>query len=524
MNDADVAPLMRIYAATRTTSDFGHGVEAAIEGILVSPQFLFVMERDPRDSAPGSVHPVSDIELATRISLFLWSSIPDETLLQVAEAGRLHEPAVMSAQVDRMLADPRARALTTNFAGQWLYLRNLDQQRPDITVFPTFDARLRSAMASETEMFFASVVRDDRSVLDFISADYTFLNQRLAEHYGIPGITGTAFRKVSLDPSWNRGGLLGQASILTVTSYGNHTSVVKRGKWILDNMLAAPPPPPPPDVPALKTELDGRQLTAREQLEMHRKDPSCAACHKRMDPLGFALETFDAVGAHRQLDAGQQIDVSAVMPDGSTFSGFQGLQQILMARKDEFTGAFTERLMTYALSRGLQPPDMPAVRAFRATRRQTIITSAPLSRASSGATPSRCARLPQNEGATMRLMRKSLNRRTVLRGLGATMALPFLEAMMPSAKAADIAERPKRFQVFYSPNGMMMPDFVPSAPGTDLVLSPTLEPLASFRGDIAVVTGLGHPQAAAMGDRPAGHGRSLPGLPHRGPCQADRGL
>ena len=384
---ADLAPLMRVYAAERSRSDFAHGVEAAVEAILVSPHFLFLIERDPAGAPPGSVHPLGDLELASRLALFLWSSIPDDTLLAVAERGRLHDPAVLAAQVTRMLADPRADALTTNFAGQWLYLRNLDQQRPDIAVFPTYDLRLRSAMARETEMFFGHVLRNDRSVLDFIAADYTFLNQRLAQHYGIGGVTGTAFRRVALAPGSNRGGLLGQASILTVTSYGNHTSVVKRGKWILDNMLAAPPPPPPPDVPALQDKHDGRLLTAREQLELHRKSPACAACHVKMDPLGFALENFDAIGGYRRVDAGQPIDAGARMPDGTRFAGLAGLQGVLMTHRDEFAAAFTERLMTYALARGLGAADMPAVRQVaRAAaaddyRIQTIVrgiaTSAP---------------------------------------------------------------------------------------------------------------------------------------------------
>ena len=364
---ADLAPLLRVYAAERAASDFEHGVEAALEAILVSPRFLFLIEQDPQGTAPGSVHRISDLELASRLSFFLWSSIPDEILLAAAEQGRLHDPAVLDGQITRMLADPRAEALTRNFAGQWLYLRNLDQQRPDLTVFPTFDARLRSAMARETEMFFGYILRTNRPVLDFITADYSFLNQRLAEHYGIGGVSGTAFRRVSLDPALNRGGLLGQASILTVTSYGNHTSVVKRGKWILDNMLAAPPPPPPPDVPALQQSHDGRLLTAREQLELHRANPVCAACHVKMDPLGFSLENFDAVGGQRQVDAGQRIDASATMPDGMKFTGLAGLKLVLLARKDEFTGAFTERLLTYALARGVGAHDMPAIRAI--TRR-----------------------------------------------------------------------------------------------------------------------------------------------------------
>lgn len=362
----DIAPLMRIYADERKVSDFEHGIETALEAILVSPEFLFVVERAPRDAMTDGVYQISDLELATRLSLFLWSSIPDERLLSLAEQGRLSNPAVLDAEIARMLGDPRAKALTTNFAGQWLYLRNLDQQRPDTEVFPNFDTRLRSAMATETEMFFADVLRNNRPVLNFISADYSFLNQRLAKHYGIPGVSGPAFRKVALRPEWNRGGLLGQASILTVTSYGNHTSVVKRGKWILDNMLAAAPPPPPPDVPALKAEHDGRQLTARQQLELHRSNPTCAACHVKMDPLGFALENFDAIGTWRTVDAGQPIDATATMPDGVNFKGIAGLQRILMDHKDEFTRAFTERLMTYALARGLTANDMPAVRAIAA--------------------------------------------------------------------------------------------------------------------------------------------------------------
>ncbi|MCX7283533.1 MAG: DUF1592 domain-containing protein [Novosphingobium sp.] len=364
VSTTDIAPLMRLYAAERARSSFEQGIEAAVEAILVSPQFLFVMESPPPAGIAGTAYGVSDHDLATRLALFLWSSIPDERLLALAENGTLRRAGVLNAEIARMLADPKAQALTENFAGQWLYLRNLDQQRPDITEFPEFDTRLRAAMATETKMFFAYVLAANRPVTDFIRADYTFLNQRLARHYGIGGVNGTAFRKVSLDPATARGGLLGQASILTVTSYGNHTSVVKRGKWILDNMLASPPPPPPPDVPALKAEHDGRRLTARQQLELHRANPSCAACHARMDPLGFALENFDAVGAWRTVDAGQAIDNTATLPDGRNIRGFAGLQQVLFDRRDEFAQAFTERLMTYALARGLGPNDMPSVRAI----------------------------------------------------------------------------------------------------------------------------------------------------------------
>jgi Protein of unknown function (DUF1592)/Protein of unknown function (DUF1588)/Protein of unknown function (DUF1585)/Protein of unknown function (DUF1587)/Protein of unknown function (DUF1595) len=361
---ADVDPLMKVYAYVRADSDFLHGIEAAVEAVLVSPRFLFILEKDPRGSAPGSVHPISDLELASRLALFLWSSLPDEELVGLAAREKLHEPKEIQKQVARMLADPRAESLTSNFAGQWLYLRNLEYQRPDVFLYPNFDTRLRSAMKRESEMFFTTVVHDNRSVLDFISADYTFLNQRLAEHYGISGVKGTELRKVSLDPASQRGGVLGQASILTVTSYGNHTSVVKRGKWVLENLLASPPPPPPPDVPALKTSAAGRQLNAREQMELHRVDPACASCHVKMDPLGFALEQYDAVGAMRTLDAGRPVDASATLPDGAQFSGLGGLQKILLDHKDEFARAFTERLLVYALGRGLEAYDQPKVRAI----------------------------------------------------------------------------------------------------------------------------------------------------------------
>ncbi|MDE1914769.1 MAG: DUF1592 domain-containing protein [Sphingomonadales bacterium] len=379
VSEGDIAPLMKTYAEERAASDFDHGIEAAVEAILVSPHFLFAVESDPAGAAPGSVHPLSDLELATRLSLFLWSSIPDATLLSLAEQGRLHDPSVMNAQITRMLADPRALALTRNFAGQWLYLRNLDQQRPDTDVFPQFDVRLRAAMTRETELFFTHVLQSNRSVTDFLSSDYTFLNARLARHYGIPGVNGTAMRMVKLDPAWHRGGLLGQASILTVTSYGNHTSVVKRGKWVLENLLAAAPPPPPPNVPALKEAHDGKLLTARQQMELHRSDPACASCHVRMDPIGFSLENYDAVGAWRMMDVGEPIDSSGVLPDGTRFSGLSGLQTFLLNHRRQFVEAFTSRLMTYALARGLGPFDQPQVRAIAKSadadgdRIQTII-------------------------------------------------------------------------------------------------------------------------------------------------------
>jgi mono/diheme cytochrome c family protein len=361
----DVAPLMKMYAEGRKGADFEHGIEAAVEAILVSPDFLFMRESDPPKSAAGDVHHISDMELATRLSFFLWSSIPDDELLSLAEKKQLSKPDVLKAQVTRMLADPRSKALTENFAGQWLYLRRLEYQKPDRRAYPDFDQRLRQAMMTETQMFFDGVVRDNRSALDFLDANYTYVNQRLAEHYGIPGVYGTSFRKVNLDASQHRGGLLGQGAILTVTSYNNRTSVVLRGKWILENLLAAAPPPPPPLVPSLDDAKNGKTMTVREQMELHRKNPVCASCHTKMDPLGFSLENYDAVGAWRTGYAGQKVDASAVLPDGTAFDGPAGLQNILLSRKDQFVEAMTERLMTYALSRGLESYDMPAVRNVR---------------------------------------------------------------------------------------------------------------------------------------------------------------
>ncbi|MFO1248820.1 MAG: DUF1592 domain-containing protein [Alphaproteobacteria bacterium] len=379
VTQADVAPLMKIYAEGRKGANFEAGIEAGLEAVLVSPSFLFMRESDPAKSAPGEVHRISDLELATRLSFFLWSSVPDDKLLAVAQSNQLHKPAVLKAQVARMLADPKSKALTDNFAGQWLYLRRLEYQKPDRRAFPDFDVRLRNAMQTETEMFFDGVVRENRSALDFLDANYTYVNQRLAEHYGIPNVYGTTFRKVQLDPALHRSGLLGQGSILTVTSYNNRTSVVLRGKWILENILAAAPPPPPPNVPTLNEAKNGKVMTIRQQMEVHRANPVCASCHTKMDPLGFSLENYDAVGKWRTAYAGSQVDASAVLPDGTKFEGPKGLQGILLSRKDQFVEALTERLMTYALARGVESYDMPAVRKVRSEaakddyKMQTII-------------------------------------------------------------------------------------------------------------------------------------------------------
>jgi uncharacterized protein DUF1592/uncharacterized protein DUF1588/uncharacterized protein DUF1585/uncharacterized protein DUF1587/uncharacterized protein DUF1595 len=365
VTDSDLRPLMAFYHAGRREGDFDHGIEKALRAILVSPDFLFRIERDPPGLAHGTVYPISDFELASRLSFFLWSSIPDDELLALAGQRRLHNPVILHQQVQRMLADPRSQALVTNFAGQWLYLRNLALSRPDPDVFPEFDEALRQSFLEETNLFFASVLREDRSVLDLLGANYTYLNQRLAEHYGIPNIYGSQFRRVILtDP--NRGGLLGQGSILTVTSYPNRTSIVQRGKWILENLLGTPPPPPPPGVPQLQPQnRDGKLLTSREQMEQHRTNPVCASCHTRMDPLGFALENYDGVGKWRDKDAGAAIDASGTLPDGTQFTGPAGLKQALLnGHRDEYLQTVASKLLTYALGRGLEYYDQPAIRAI----------------------------------------------------------------------------------------------------------------------------------------------------------------
>jgi cytochrome c551/c552 len=363
VTDVDLNPLLAFYDRGRRERDFDYGVQSAIEAMLVSPDFLFRVERDPKTAAPGAVYRLNDFELASRLSFFLWSSIPDDELLDLAEKGKLKSPAVLQQQTRRMLDDPRSQAFVSNFGGQWLHLRNLDTITPDPDLFPGFDDGLKQSFRRETELFFESVLRENRSVFDLLDANYTFLNQRLAEHYGVRGVYGSQFRRVALsDP--NRSGLLGQGSILTVTSYPNRTSVVQRGKWVLENLLGAPPPPPPPDVPDLKPHgKDGRLLTMREQMDMHRANPICASCHARMDPIGFALENYDAVGRWRTKDAGAVIDASGKLPDGTKFNGPAELKKILLSgHRDEFATTVTEKLLTYALGRGLEAYDAPAVR------------------------------------------------------------------------------------------------------------------------------------------------------------------
>jgi mono/diheme cytochrome c family protein len=371
VTDVDLQGPIALYEKVRADAGFEAGIEMALSAVLVSPQFLFRVEHEPAGVPPKTAYRISDLELASRLSFFLWSSIPDEELLGVAAGGKLHEPAVLEGQVRRMLADPRSRALVNNFAAQWLHLRNLEAITPDMRLFPDFDDNLRQAFRQETELFFESILREDRSVLDLLRANHTFVNERLAKHYGIPHVYGTRFRRVSLgEDSW-RGGLLRQGSILTVTSYATRTSPVLRGTFILDNFLGVPPPPPLPDVAALKDNtVDGR-LSVRERLAEHRRDATCAGCHNLMDPLGLSLEKFDAVGRRRTAEGTTPIDASGAFPDGSRFTDVRGLEAALVRRPELFVGTFTEKLLTYALGRGVEYYDAPATRAIvRASRPQ----------------------------------------------------------------------------------------------------------------------------------------------------------
>ena len=359
----DLDGLVGFYNEGRDSGGFEVGIERALRTLLVSPAFLFRAVSDPPGVAPGTPYRLSDLELASRISFFLWSSIPDDELLEVAALGRLREPAVVEDQVRRMLADPRSRALAQNFAGQWLRLRNISGALPSDVIFPNFGESLREDFVRETKLFFDSIMREDRSVTELLTANYTFLNERLAKHYDIAGVYGSDFRRVTLIDA-NRRGLLGQGSILTVTSYPDRTSPVGRGKWVLENVLGTPPPPPPPNVPELEPDPDsGKVLAMRERMEQHRANPVCASCHRIMDPLGLALENFDAVGRWRaHMPGGSVIDASGTMPDGTAFDGPADLRGLLVRNPEQFATVVTEKLLTYALGRGVEYHDAPAVR------------------------------------------------------------------------------------------------------------------------------------------------------------------
>ena len=364
VTDVDLEPLMPFFSEGRAEGGFDLGVQKALERLLVSSHFLFRIERQPADARPGSLYPVSDLELASRLSFFLWSSIPDDELLTLASAGKLKDPAVLEAQVRRMLADRRAESLVTNFAAQWLYLRDIDAKLPDEVLFPDFDETLRAAMRRETELFIDSVFREGRSVLELLTANYTFLNERLAKHYGIPNVRGSYFRRVTLPEGSVRGGLLGHGSFLTITSYSTRTSPVLRGKWVLENLLSSAPPPPPPDVPSLETKGAEPEvpLSLREAMVQHRASPACAGCHARMDPIGFAMENFDAIGKWREQEGGRPIDTTGVFPDGTSFEGIAGLKQEVLRQPEQFVATAAEKLLMYAVGRNLQYYDVPTVR------------------------------------------------------------------------------------------------------------------------------------------------------------------
>lgn len=365
--DEDLARLLPFYTQGRAERGFESGIQRALERILVSPQFLFRIERTPANADAGKSYRISDLELASRLSFFLWSSIPDDELIDLAARGKLSNAVNLERQVRRMLADQRSSALVNNFAAQWLFLRDLDSKSPDSRSFPDFDDGLRHALRRETELFFESIMREDRSVLDLLRADYTFINERLARHYGIANIYGSHFRRVKVSPATGRGGLLGHGSILTLSSYPTRTSPVLRGKWVLENILSAPPPPPPPNVPGLPKERtsEGKTLSMRERMVAHRVNPVCASCHARMDPLGFALENFDAVGRWRTRDeSGKPVDVAGALPNGIRFEGVIGLKAELSRQPEEFALTVTEKLLEYAVARGLDFYDAPAVRSI----------------------------------------------------------------------------------------------------------------------------------------------------------------
>ena len=366
ITDVDATSLMAFYNVGRVNGSFESGIEFALRAILVDPEFLFRVEADPVAMAPGKPYQISDLELASRLSFFLWSSIPDDELLDLAERNELRQDGVLAAQVERMLNDQKSAALVDNFAGQWLFLRNMRSVKPDPIAFPEFDGNLREAFQQETQLWFDSQVRENRSVLEILTSDYTYVNQRLAEHYGIPGVLGNHFRRVTL-PDETRRGILGHGSVLTATSYANRTSPVKRGVWVLENLLGAPPPPPPADVPGLEdsdsvadpSNPESRPRSVRERMERHRTDPVCASCHVRMDPLGFALESFDAIGGYRELPLEQ---TSGTLPSGLELTGPASVRDMLLSNSEDFVGTVTEKLMTYALGRGVEYYDHPSIR------------------------------------------------------------------------------------------------------------------------------------------------------------------
>jgi mono/diheme cytochrome c family protein len=372
VTDADLDELQKLYLAGRNRGGFESGVRMALQAIIANPKFVFRFEHPPPDAAPGTNYRISDLELASRLSYFLWSSSPDDELINLAVEEKLKDPAVLEKQVRRMLANSKSEALATNFGGQWLHLQNLKDVQPDAYIYPNFDKNLAESMRRETELFFSSFIREDRSVLGLLTANYTYVDEILAKHYGIPNVLGNRFRRVEI-PDPNRRGLLGQGSILTLTSASNRTSPVQRGKYVMEVLLGTPPPPPPAVVPPLKENApsgDAKQLSVRERMEEHRSNPVCAACHKLMDPIGFALENFDAVGAWRINDTGFRIDAAGQMFDGTKLEGPASVREAVLNHSDSFIGTFTENLLAYGLGRVIDYRDMPAVRAIKAEAAQ----------------------------------------------------------------------------------------------------------------------------------------------------------
>ena len=363
VTERGVETLLSFYRAGRSEGSFDAGIQAGLERVLVDPNFLFRIERAPTNAAPGAVYRISDLALASRLSFFLWSSIPDDELLELAVRGQLREPRILEQQTRRMLADPRSKALVDNFVGQWLYVRNLRSVNPDSQTYPDFDDSLRDAFQRETELFVESQLRADRSVVDLLSANYTFVNERLARHYGIPSVYGSRFRRVTLSNTEQRGGLLGHGGLLTVTSYPTRTSPVLRGKFLLENILGIPVPPPPANVPALPERGEGGKPTSvRERLEQHRKNPVCATCHAPMDPLGFALEQFDGIGKWRTSEGGTPIDTATALATGIKFTGLAGLREVLLGKREQFVRTVAEKLLMYALGRRIEYYDLPTLR------------------------------------------------------------------------------------------------------------------------------------------------------------------
>lgn len=372
VTDTDLRAPLKFYKDARADGSFDEAIDMGLRAVLVSPEFLFRVEQDPNGVAPNTAYKISDVELASRLSFFLWSSIPDDELLDLAIRNKLRAPGVLEQQVRRMLADERSHTLVTNFADQWLYLRNLASTNPDMRIFGGFDDNLRQAFRRETELFLDDIFRQDHSVLDLLSAKYTYLNERLAKHYGIPNVYGARFRRVDLDETSHRGGLLRQGSILAVTSYADRTSPVNRGKWILGNLMGVAPPPKPDGVPKLpETHGVEETVSMRERMAQHRADPVCAGCHKLMDPAGFSMENYDAIGRWRTQETGHVIDASGGLPDGSTFIGVDGLQKALMSKPEAFVGTMTEKLMTYSLGRGVTYADAPAIRKILSDSRES---------------------------------------------------------------------------------------------------------------------------------------------------------